>query len=170
MADYKEIWRSPQDATVIGYQHTILNKSFLIDPANMDYQEFLEWQTAGGVADPGYLLPEQQQHAIAHCETLLSKKLQADVAYDGDILKADKKHKDDITFRVYSRGKSKDIKVKKNDGSIKTVARNDIDTMLETIGDRDDLVIDNYQIAVAAINAAIDLAGINAAITIFESS
>jgi hypothetical protein len=92
------------------------------------------------------------------------------VLFDTDWVKADKRAKDDMLFRVYAGEKDKDVKVKKADGKLKTVNKNDITDMLAAIGDRDDLVFDNYEIAIAAVEAATDWAGLAAAIAAFEAS
>jgi len=58
MADYRENWDNTTDRTVVGYTHTATGKVIPIDPANSDYQAFLQWQAGGGVADPSFTQPE----------------------------------------------------------------------------------------------------------------
>jgi hypothetical protein len=64
MADYQEIWNSPGDATVIAYRHTVSGSIIPLDESNKDYQTFLTWQAAGGVADPAFTTPEIDAAAL----------------------------------------------------------------------------------------------------------
>jgi hypothetical protein len=58
MAQYKEKWKSPIDDEIVGYLKTETNAYIPLDPANKDYQDFLTWQSGGGVADPAYTAEE----------------------------------------------------------------------------------------------------------------
>lgn len=58
MADYKEVWSSPEDSTVIGYIYNPTGTYFPADEVNPDYRAFLQWQAGGGVADPCYTAEE----------------------------------------------------------------------------------------------------------------
>jgi hypothetical protein len=58
MAEYKEVWPNPNDPTVTGYQQTTTGKCIPLDPGNADYQNYLQWEAGGGVADPAYTQAE----------------------------------------------------------------------------------------------------------------
>lgn len=171
MAKYKEIWESFDDPTVIGYMDTEEGGSIPLAAGNRHYRMVQEWLAEENVADPAYTFAERQAMALSKLEGVLDEKLRADVLYGGELIKADKKHKDDMTFRIFAGDKAKSVKVKKADKSLKLlVDKGEIEAMLTAIGDRDDLAYDNYEIAVAAVNAATDWAGVEAAIAAFEGS
>jgi hypothetical protein len=166
MARYKEVWESPADDTTTGYADTDTPGRFL----PLASQEVADWIALGNTPDPAYTLAERQAAAITFCEAILEVKTAEPVLFLSDLIIADKKHKDDIVFRAYAGDKAKNIKVKKADKKLKTVDKNDIDDMLTIIGNRDDAAYDAYEIAVAAIEAATDWAGVAAAIAAFEAS
>lgn len=166
MARYKEQWESPTDDTLTGYRDTDTGGRFL--PASS--QEVADWIALGNTPDAAFTLAERKIAAIAFCEGILDMKVSAPILFDSDMIIADKKHKDDIVFRVYAGDKVKDIKVKKEDKTLKLIDKGDIEDMLTAIGNRDDAAFDAYEIAVTAIEAATDWAGVAAAIATFEAS
>jgi hypothetical protein len=170
MARYKEIWESYDDTTVIGYLDTEEGGSIPLAPGNRHYRMVQEWIAEGNTPDPAYDFAEQQTAALRDLEGILERKLAEDVLYDTEWVKSDNTAKGDLLFRITASGKNKDVKVKDKDGKLKTVNKNDIDDLLQAIGDRDDAVFDNYELAVAAVEAATDMAGVSAAIATFEAS
>lgn len=58
MAKYKEEWRRPDEPTIVSYLDTESGMSIPLISGNPEYQEFLEWQTDGGVPDPAYTAEE----------------------------------------------------------------------------------------------------------------
>ena len=169
MARYMEQWESYRDATVVGIRDTEKGWSIPLANGNRHYRMYLDWVAEGNVADPAYTFAERQAMAIAGPGGILATKLQADISYDGDTIKADKEAKADLTFRAYADGKAKDIKIKKLDGKLKLIDKNAIDTVLQLISARDEAAIDAYDIAIAAIEAAVDWAGVETAIAAFEA-
>jgi hypothetical protein len=73
-------------------------------------------------------------------------------------------------MRLYAQNKTKAIKVKKTDGTLATIADVEVEDFLAAWGDRDDLIYDDYEIAIDDINDATDWAAVAAAIATFEAS
>lgn len=64
MADYKEVWKNPTDPTIIGYQKTGTGLFLMLNCGGPDWQDFLNWQAGGGVADPAFTQAEIDEWSL----------------------------------------------------------------------------------------------------------
>lgn len=170
MARYQEQWESFRDDTVVGIKDTEQGWSIPLAEGNRHYRMYQEWVGEGNTPDPAYTFAERQTMAIASLGGILAEKLQADITYDTDVIKADKEAKAEMVFMAYADGKAKDLKIKKLDGKLKLVDKNAIDTMLQLISARDEAAVNAYETAITAIEAAVDWTGVETAIATFEAA
>lgn len=167
MAKYQELWESFDDSTVIGYKDTEASDGRFL---SADSQEVADWIALGNTPDPAYTLAEMKAAAIAKCEQILDAKTAEPFSYGGHEYQSGPGHKHGLVMRLYAKDKSASVKALQTDGTVNTVADTEAADFLDSWGDRDDLIMDHYEVAVDDINDAENLTAIIAAVATFEAS
>lgn len=170
MARYKEVWESFVDPTVIEYIDTDNGVHVPVEASNTDYQEVADWIADGNTPDPAFTLAERQVAAIAQCQTILEAKLSEPFVYGGHEYSSAPGHKNGLTMRLYAKDKSVNVKAIRTDGSVNRIDAIDAADFLDAWGDRDDLILDQYEVAVDDIGDATTWTAVAAAIATFEAS
>lgn len=65
MAKYREIWPDPLTVQIIGYVDTETSRNIPLNDSNPFYQDFLQWQSEGGIPDPAYTQQEIDEYQAA---------------------------------------------------------------------------------------------------------